>query len=204
MATASDHFSTETEGLREARAAEAVKLADGDAVRAHDRSGGQAARRRPRADAGLQRLDPGPDPASEGGLRDRGQRRQPGRHGRDRPLARPAPREPVRRNPRDPGSDSSWRQLHGPRRLPRPRCVLVPPAHPRGLRPGNGPLRQRHRRALGPRLLAAGSPRSGSHPRRHPARGRQGGALQPYRDHALGDGPLRRSCSWSAARPTSH
>jgi FtsP/CotA-like multicopper oxidase with cupredoxin domain len=30
LATASDHFSTETEGLREARAAEAVKLADGD------------------------------------------------------------------------------------------------------------------------------------------------------------------------------
>ncbi|MGZ6057163.1 MAG: multicopper oxidase domain-containing protein [Isosphaeraceae bacterium] len=30
MATASDHFSTETEGLREARAAEAVELADGD------------------------------------------------------------------------------------------------------------------------------------------------------------------------------
>ena len=35
------------------------------------------------------------------------------------------------------------RELHRPRGLPRPGRLLVPPAHPRGLRPGDGPLRQR-------------------------------------------------------------
>ena len=42
-----------------------------------------------------------------------------------------------------------------------------------------GALRQRPGRACGPRLLAAGAPRGGPDARRHPARGRQGGAVQP-------------------------
>ena len=52
--------------------------------------------------------------------------------------------------------------LHRPRRVPRPRALLVPPAHPRGLRPGDGPVRQRPRRAGRSRLLAAGAPRGRS------------------------------------------
>ena len=78
------------------------------------------------------------------------------------------------------------------RHVPRSRAVLVPPAHPRGLRPGDGPVRQRARRAGRPGLLAAGAPRAGAHARRHPAGGRQGRAVQPLRDDLRGDGPLRR------------
>ena len=36
--------------------------------------------------------------------------------------------------------------VHLPDRVPRPRRLLVPPAHPRGLRPGDGPVRQHPRR----------------------------------------------------------
>ena len=43
--------------------------------------------------------------------------------------------------------------------FPDPGRLLVPPAHPRGLRPGDGPLREHPRRAGRPRLLAAGAPR---------------------------------------------
>ena len=45
--------------------------------------------------------------------------------------------------------------------FPDPGAVLVPPAHPRGLRPGDGAVRQRARRAGRSRLLAAGAPRAG-------------------------------------------
>ena len=62
MSTTADHFPTEVAGLPEARPPELVELADGDQLRPADRAGGQAARRRHRADAGLQRLDPRPDP----------------------------------------------------------------------------------------------------------------------------------------------
>ena len=41
-------------------------------------------------------------------------------------------------------------QLHRPGHVPRSRALLVPPAHPRGLRPGDGPLRQRPGRAPDP------------------------------------------------------
>ena len=59
-------------------------------VRPADRSGRQAPRRRDGADAGLQRLDPGPDAEGAGGLGGRRQRRQRGRPGGHRALARPA------------------------------------------------------------------------------------------------------------------
>jgi FtsP/CotA-like multicopper oxidase with cupredoxin domain len=42
------------------------------------------------------------------------------------------------------------------------------------------------------RLLAACTPRGGPDARRHPHRGREGGAVQPHRADALGDGSLRR------------
>ena len=50
------------------------------------------------------------------------------------------------------------RQLHVPHRVPRSRPLLVPPAHPRGLRPGDGPLRQHRRRAR--RRRTTGRPRT--------------------------------------------
>ena len=53
--------------------------------------------------------------------------------------------------------------IHLPTPVPRPGLLLVPPAHPRGLRPGDGPLRRDHRRALGSGLLAAGRPPAGDH-----------------------------------------
>ena len=65
---------------------------------------------------------PGPDAEGAGGLGDRRQRRQPGRPGGDRPLARAAPREPLRRNARDAAADAGRRQLHRPRRVPRSRA----------------------------------------------------------------------------------
>ena len=76
--------------------------------------------------------------------------------------------------------------------VPRPGRVLVSPAHPRGLRPGDGPVRQRPRRPGRSRLLAARAPRARAHARRHPDRGRQGRAVQPLRDDLRRDGPLRR------------
>jgi FtsP/CotA-like multicopper oxidase with cupredoxin domain len=57
-----------------------------------------------------------------------------------------------------PGGHSGRRALLGTRRVPRPRRLLVPPAHSRGLQPGDGAVRQRRRRPVRPRLLAGGSP----------------------------------------------
>ena len=79
------------------------------------------------------------------------------------------------------------------RRVPGPRALLVSPAHPRGLRPGDGPLRQRPRRSRRPRLLAAGAPRgrcsrsttSSSRTARSPPFSRTETTLR-------GDGPLRQ------------
>ena len=54
--------------------------------------------------------------------------------------------------------------------VPDPR-LLVPPAHPRGLRTGAGPVRQHPGRSRGPRLPAGCQPRA-PHARRRPARAR--------------------------------
>ena len=40
--------------------------------------------------------------------------------------------------------------FHVPPRVPRPRCLLVPPPHPRRLRAGDGAIRHDRRRAVGP------------------------------------------------------
>jgi putative flavoprotein involved in K+ transport len=75
-------------------------------VRARDRSGREADRRRDCADARLQRLDSRPDAQDAAGLdRDR-PCDEPGRSGGDRALARASAREPLRRNPRHAGPDS--------------------------------------------------------------------------------------------------
>ena len=52
--------------------------------------------------------------------------------------------------------------VHVPHRVPRPGRLLVPPAHPRGLRPGAGPVREHRRRPGRAGLLAAGAPRGRS------------------------------------------
>ena len=87
--------------------------------------------------------------------------------------------------------------------VPRPGRLLVPPAHPRGLRPGAGSLRQHPRRPRRPGLLAAGTPRAAADARRRPA-----SRTARSRLSAATRRPTRRwaasatSCS-SAARPTS-
>ena len=140
----------------------------------------------------LQRLDPRPDPAGAEGSElvvdvatTATSRRPCTGTGCGSTTATTEPTRPRRRSPVG-GSFTL------PGALPRPRRLLVPPAHPRGLRPGDGPLRQRRRRARRPGLLAARQPRGRAHPRRRPARGRQDRALQPRRDDPLGDGPLRQ------------
>ena len=82
--------------------------------------------------------------------------------------------------------------LHLPGARARPRRLLVPPAHPRGLRPGDGPVREHPRHPERARLLAARQPRAAAHPRRHPDRGRADRRVQRVGDDARGDGPLRQ------------
>ena len=192
MSAPTDQFPRDTSGLPAATAAELVELAEGQRFRVADRAGEQAARRRHGADAGLQRLDSRADAEGPPGLGDRGRRRQRRRPGADRALAWPAPGQPLRRHARDAGADPRRRPVLLSRDVPRSRRLLVPPAHPRGLRPGDGPLRQRDRRARGPRLLGAGAPGAVRHAGRRAARRRPDRAVQPPGDQLLGDGPLRR------------
>ena len=55
-------------------------------------------------------------------------------------------------------------ELHLPDPVPRPGPVLVPPAHPRGLHPGDGPVRQHPGRPRRPGLLATRPPRCPADP----------------------------------------
>ena len=157
------------------------------------RPGGQAPRGRDGADAGLQRVHPGSHGAGASGLGDRRAGHQRRRHGHHRALAWAAAGEQVRRGAaRDAATDPGGRQLHLPAQVPRRRPVLVPPAHPGGLRPGTRPVRQHHRRPRRARLLAAGPPGDRPHPGRPAARGRQDRAVQPVGDQLRGDGPIRQ------------
>ena len=56
----------------------------------------------------------------------------------------------------DAAADRAGQGLHLPARLPRRRDVLVPPARPRGLHPGDGALRHHPGSPGGPGLLVAG------------------------------------------------
>ena len=111
-------------------------------VRARDHPGQEADRRRDRADAGLQRLGAGTDPQDPPGCDGHRARHQPRRPRGNRPLARPTTREPLRRHPRHAGPDPGRREVHVPAARARPRRLLVPPPHPRGLWPGTGPVRK--------------------------------------------------------------
>ena len=75
--------------------------------------------------------------------------------------------------------------------VPRRRLLLVPPAHPRGLRPGDGPVRHHHRRARRRRLLAAGRPAADPHPGRPARRGRARSRRSA--------GPARTSPRWAGS-----
>ena len=186
-------FPRETEGLPEAGKTELVELADGGRVRARDRPGQEADRRRDRADARLQRLRPGPDAEGPAGRDDHRPRHQPRRHRGDRALARAAAREPLRRHARHAGADPGRRELHLPGARARPRRLLVPPAHPRGLRPGAGPVREHPRRPRAePDYWPPANRELLAHARRHPDRGRADRRLQRVGDDARGDGPLRQ------------
>ena len=164
-AAPAESFPTDPTGLPEATRPALLELADGDDL--HLRIGPVAKRL---GDTTVRMLGyngsiPGPTLKVRQGSeidRPRHQRRRPGDH---RALARAAAGEQVRRRPaRDPDADPGRRQLHLPHPVPRPRPVLVPPAHPRGLHPGDGPVRQHPGRPRRPGLLAAGPPRCPADP----------------------------------------
>ena len=138
------------------------RASDGDEFELRDRAGRQTDRRRRRCGCS-------PTTGRFPARRSRCQRArtstvhvdEPRRPRGHRALARAAPRQPVRRHARDPGADPRRRDASRYRdHVPRPRRLLVPPAHPRGLRPGDGPVRQHPRRARRARLLAAGATES--------------------------------------------
>ena len=103
-----NHTTHDTMTDRRTFSTDPTGLADGDPprrrrtrrrrhLRAAHRARRQAARRRPGAHARLQRLDPGPDAAGPAGLGDHRPRPQRRRHRSDRPLARAAARQRLRR-----------------------------------------------------------------------------------------------------------
>ena len=192
----------ETEGLPEARHDRAGRAFRRRRVRARDRAREEADRRCDGPDALVQRLRPRPHAEGPAGRDHHRQGRQSRRSRGNRALAWASPREPLRRNARHAGPDPGRRDLHLPGARARSGRLLVPPAHPRGLRPGDGPVRKHPRQPERARLLAAGEPRAAAHPRRHPDRGRKDRCLQRVRDHARGDGPLRqRDARRRRARP---
>ena len=162
------------------------------ALRAADRAGDQALRRRHGADAGLQRLDPRADAEGPRGLGDRSSTSSTratwsrpctgtGCAWTTAPTARTRPRRRSRSAAASPAAST----------FPDPGRLLVPPAHPRGLRPGDGPVRQRDRRARPTPTTGRRRTASCAHARRRPARGRPDRAVQP-----LARRPTRR---WAAS-----
>ena len=113
MSTPPDKFPTDAAGLPEAAPTELVELADGDefdlriapvAKRLGDAHG---------ADARLQRLDPRARPSGcKQGSEIVVNIENQGDLEAHRPLARAPAREPLRRDPRDPGADGGRRELH--------------------------------------------------------------------------------------------
>ena len=169
-------FPTDTAGLTDAVASETVELAADAEFRLEI---GPVRKRLgiTRFDARLQRVDPRPNAPRPRGVGNPGRRPQRGRPRGDRPLAWPAARKQLRRHPRDPAADPHRRRLLMPGAVPRSGPVLVPPTHPRGLRPGDGSLRQRRCRPARPRLLAASAPRARADARRRPI---EDGKVAPF------------------------
>ena len=161
----SEHFAGEVAGLAESGSSQLVELSHGDTFDLRiapvtKRLGDDRVRM-----LAYNGSIPGPTLKVPQGSERGGQRHQRGRHGGDRPLARPSPRQPLRRDSPDPGSHPGGRQLLLSGRVPGPGRLLVPPPHPRGLRQGDGPLRQRPGGPGGPRPLGSGESRGAADPR---------------------------------------
>ena len=180
-APTTEHFPTDTAGLPAGVDSEAVEVSDGDVFEL-----GIAPVTKQLGDATVRMLAyngsiPGPTLRVREGSEIVVNVANEGRPGGDGALARAAARQPLRRHARDAGADPGRRHVHLPDRVPRPGRLLVPPAHPRGLRPGDGPVREHPRRPRRSRLLAARPPRAAADARRRPDRGRQDRALRPRR-----------------------
>ena len=174
-------------------------------VRAAHRAGDQADRRRDGAHARLQRLDPRPDAAGSARAR-----RSIVNVVNEGDLEATVHWHGLRLDNRYDGThetqraDPGRRQLHRTADVPGSRRVLVPPAHPPGLRPGDGPVRQHPGRPGRPGLLAAGPPRA----RRSPSTTCciEDGQIAPFsrdRDDATRRWAASATCCSSPANPTS-
>ena len=196
MSTTPDHFPTDVEGLPEAQRARAGRALRRRRVRPPDRAGREAHRRRHRADAGLQRLDPRARSSrcEEGSeivvnIENQGdmeatvhwhglrlENRYDGTHETQAPIE-VGERFSARVTFPDPGA--YWyhphiREDYGQELGLYGNCLVVP---------------------SGPGLLAAREPGHSADARRHSARGRQGRPLQPHGDDLRGDGALRRGAA---------
>ena len=191
--TATDLFPRDTAGPPVRRAPDAAPAPRRRSTGTRDRARRQGHRRVHRPDDRLQRLDPRPDPPRRPRVRDHRRRHEQRGRRDDRPLARPPARQPLRRRPgRHPGTDRDRRRLLVPPDVPGSRLLLVSPPSPRGLRPGDGDVRDDHRRARRRHLLAARRSAALDHARRHPHRGRHGRAVQPLRSDVHRHGPVRQ------------
>ena len=193
MSTTPDHFPTEVAGLPVARASELIELADGGAVRPADRAG------RPSRSA-TRPCGCSPTTARSPGRRSRcAQGSEIIVHVANRgDLEATVHWHGLRLENRYDGTHETQAPIAGRRDASRTGCtfpdpgrLLVSPAHPRGLRPGDGPLRQHPRRPGRAGLLAAGPPRARPDARRRPDRGRADRAVQPH--------PRRRTWRWAAS-----
>ncbi len=193
MSAPTDQFPRDASGLPAATAAEFVELADGERVRVADRAGQQADRRRHGADAGLQRLDPGPDAEGRGKAR------------RSRSMSI---------NEGDLEATVHWHGLRLDNRYDGTHETQAP--IPVGGRftyrvtfpdPGVYWYHPHIREDYGQEMGLYGNvlvepadadywppvaPRGGAHARRRADRGRPDRAVQPRRDDVRGDGPLRQ------------
>ena len=161
-----NEFPRDVTGLREAGTTETVEVADGDEIELRI---APVAKRLGEATVRMLAYNgsiPGPTLRVRAGLRDRRRRRQRGRPGGDRALARAAARQPLRRHARDAGADPGRRELHLPRRSsPTPASTGTTRTSARTTA-RSWPVRQHRRRPGRRRLLAAGPSRARADARR--------------------------------------
>ena len=170
-------------------------------ARPHDRAGRESDRRRPGPDAGLQRLDPGTEPAGAAGRRDRRTRDERCRRRGDRALARAAAREPLRRRaPRHPEADPHRGELHYRVRFPDEGLYWYHPHIREDYTQDSGLYGDDRRGAERPRLLAAVRSRGRAHGRRRADGGRTARPVRPRRPRSHGHGAIRQR---AARRRTS-
>ena len=191
--TAHELFTTETTGLVDVSQPTTIRLHDGDYFDL------RIAPVRKNIDGDDLRMlayngsIPGPNLHVDQGSEDYSPRQQRWRRRRHCPLARPAAGKPLRRcTARNPGADPSWRHVHVQAAVPRRRVLLVPPAHSRGLRAGNGAVRHDRRRTQRSGVLASSRPVPDAHAGRLARRGRSCRAVPQVRSEFQCDGPVRQ------------